>query len=85
MDSIQNYRAEIDDIDLQIAQLLEKRFEVVKNIGNYKRERNLPVQDLDRDDIVISNAINSLKSNTYSEEVRKVFSNLIWVSKGMQY
>jgi len=36
------YRKQIDEIDVQIIDLLAKRFEVVKKVGEYKKERNIP-------------------------------------------
>lgn len=43
--SLENYRKEIDEIDSQLITLLQKRFEVVKKVGIYKKEHNLkPLQ-----------------------------------------
>lgn len=40
-----NFRNQIDQIDDQLIELLAKRFEIVKQVGTYKKERNLaPLQ-----------------------------------------
>ena len=85
MTQLEKYREEIIEVDKQIAKFLEKRFEIVTNIGDYKREKNLPIQDLKRDEVVMKNAIDSLENNTYRKEVKKVFQNIILTSKSIQY
>ena len=85
MTQLEKYREEIIEVDKQIAKFLEKRFEIVTKIGDYKREKNLPIQDLKRDEIVMKNAIDSLENNTYRKEVEKVFQNIILTSKSIQY
>ena len=42
MQELQNYRESIDKIDIQIIELLSKRFEVVKKVGEYKKLHNIP-------------------------------------------
>lgn len=85
MTQLEKYREEIIEVDKQIAKFLEKRFEIVTKIGDYKREKNLPIQDLKRDEVVMKNAIESLENNTYRKEVEKVFQNIILTSKSIQY
>ena len=85
MTQLEEYREEIIEVDKQIAKFLEKRFEIVTKIGDYKREKNLPIQDLKRDEVVMKNAIDSLENNTYRKEVEKVFQNIILTSKSIQY
>ena len=85
MTQLEKYREEIIEVDKQIAKFLEKRFEIVTKLGDYKREKNLPIQDLKRDEVVMKNAIDSLENNTYRKEVEKVFQNIILTSKSIQY
>ncbi len=46
-------RQVIDEIDTEIMQLLDARFECVKKIGAYKQEHNLKVLDQKRETIVL--------------------------------
>lgn len=48
MKNLINFRKEIDRIDNAIIELLGKRIEVVKEIGKYKKSKNLPYLDLSR-------------------------------------
>ncbi|MGE4443906.1 MAG: chorismate mutase [Candidatus Altimarinota bacterium] len=42
MQELQIYRESIDEIDAQIITLISERFEVVKQVGEYKKLHNLP-------------------------------------------
>jgi len=39
---LEKYRHQIDEIDTKIIDLLAKRFEIVKKIWKYKKEKNIP-------------------------------------------
>ncbi len=70
---LKEYRKEIDGIDREIAELLEKRFDLVREIGRVKEKEGLPVADAARESEKI-NAIECFcKSNTapYVAEVLK--------------
>ena len=46
-------RNQIDQIDKEMAVLFEKRMKIVKQIGEYKKENNLPILDKKREEEVI--------------------------------
>ena len=46
-------RNQIDQIDEEMAVLFEKRMKIVKQIGEYKKENNLPILDKKREEEVI--------------------------------
>ena len=45
---LEEYRKQIDEIDKNIVELFAKRFEIVKQIGKFKKENNIPVVDNNR-------------------------------------
>lgn len=47
---LETLRQEIDSIDAQIFDLFEQRIAVAKQIGAYKKERDLAVLDFSRED-----------------------------------
>ena len=49
MNSLEEARKEINEIDRQMAELFEKRMKVCAEIGRYKRQRGLPVRDEGRE------------------------------------
>lgn len=45
-------RKQIDKIDEQMAKLFEERMNLVKQVGQYKKEHNLPILDKERENFV---------------------------------
>lgn len=60
-------REEIDNIDNEIIQLVAKRLSIAKEIAKIKKKNNLPVENKQREEEVIKNAINNLKANGYDD------------------
>ncbi|ARM76354.1 chorismate mutase [Acidianus manzaensis] len=52
MSEINDLRRQIEDIDDQIVKLIVSRFELVKKVGEIKKEKNLPVTDEKREEEV---------------------------------
>lgn len=81
---LNNARIEINKIDKEIVNLLEKRFNIVMEIGNYKKENNLPVYDAEREKIVIKNCISYLENKHYSKSIEDVFQQIMDSSKDLE-
>ena len=84
MSAIDDYRNRIDEIDKDITKLFEERMDTVINIANYKKDRNLPIFNRDREDEVIEKNVGYLKNSDYAEETRKFFISLMEVSRELQ-
>jgi chorismate mutase len=85
MENLETLRKEIDEIDKQLAVLIEKRLEIVTKVGAYKKENNIPIQDIKRDKAVINNALRNINDEKYNEYIKKVFNSIILISKSIQY
>lgn len=76
MKQLDDLRTELDEIDYEILNLLAKRFEKIKLIGELKKEKNIPVLQKNREKIVIDRAKNvALENNidpVYFEKIYKV-------------
>jgi chorismate mutase len=46
--TIQDERQKVDELDRQIIELLSKRFDIVRIIGNLKKESGIPALDQNR-------------------------------------
>ena len=46
---MEKFRKEIDKIDSEIANLLEKRFEICSEIGDFKSKNNIETEDKSRE------------------------------------
>jgi len=71
------YRKQIDEIDTQIIDLLAKRFEIVKKVGEYKKERNIPPLQPERWQQVLQTRKNLAKEKWLNPELIEKFWNLI--------
>ena len=55
MDELENLRRDIDGIDSQLVELFCRRMDVTRRVGEYKRERGVPVLDQARERQVLQN------------------------------
>lgn len=79
-----NARIEINKIDKEIVHLLEERFNLVVEIGKYKKENNIPIYDEEREKIVISNCINHLNNKEFSKQIVNIYKQIINSSKELE-
>ena len=77
-------RSEIDKIDKELVELLEKRMNVAKKVAEYKIQNNLPILNATREAEVIQKNVNRLENNEYSELTEKFFVNLMELSRSIQ-
>ena len=81
---IKELRNRIDKIDDQIFDLILKRFDHVKKIGNIKKEMNIPVVDKVREEIIIERLSEKLSTKINYKEIKKIISPIISISKDIQ-
>lgn len=77
-------RIEINAVDKEIVKLLEKRFNLVLQIGKYKKDNNLPVYDEDREKKVIENCENNLENNMYSKHIETIYKQIMNTCKELE-
>lgn len=77
-------RKEINNIDSEIVSLLERRFNVVLNVGQYKKENNLPVLDEEREKKVIKNCISKLNNKDFSKSVEEIYKQIMDSCKDLE-
>ena len=81
MELLEDYRVEIDKIDREITQLLEKRMNVAKAISKYKMENNMQIFHPDREKMVIEKNKGYLENKEYEELVESFYDNLMYLSR----
>lgn len=77
-------RLEINKLDKEIVRLLEKRFDLVREIGNYKRKHNLPIYDEDRERQVIESCLTFLENEEYSKFIDDIYLQIMKTCKDIQ-
>lgn len=71
---LQSLRLQIDKIDMQILNILHKRFSVVKEIGEFKKVSNLKPLDINRWNEVLKSRLEiSSKLNMSAVFTKKLF------------
>jgi monofunctional chorismate mutase len=81
---MEEYRKEINSIDEELVKLLERRFNVVLKIGEYKKENNLPIYDEKREKMVIENCISILENKNYSHNIEDVYKKIMDTCKDLE-
>ena len=79
-------REEIDSIDYKILDLLVERLEVCKDIGEYKKNFNLPITDSKREEELLEDRTNYLtKLGTNSRNlIESLYKTIMEESKKLQ-
>lgn len=80
--NIEDLRKNIDEIDEEIISLLEKRYKIVKSIGNYKKIHNIDIYDHKREKEIYLKIENKNIEN--KKEILKIFEEIIKISKEIQ-
>ena len=81
MEKILSLRRKIDEIDEQILRFLKERMEVVRSIGETKREHGIPIRDYEREDklyVILMRRASELGLNP--QRVKAVYREIIAMS-----
>lgn len=84
MSNLDDYRAEIDSIDKELAKLFEKRMNVVLKVAQYKKDNKMEIFQNGREDQVLDKAVNNLENKDYTKEIREFFNSTMEISRGLQ-
>lgn len=74
----------INRIDRELVELFEKRMEIVKRVGEYKRENNIPILNRNREEEVISQNIKHLKNKDLENETGEFLKDIMKISRALQ-
>lgn len=84
MDELKRYREEIDAIDRQLAQLFQRRMDVVDHVGRYKVARNMPVLDAKREQEVLAAKAALARDEAMSADLAALFESIMAISRRRQ-
>lgn len=71
---LEQLRDGINNIDHQLMELLDKRLELVKQVGAYKKENKLPIVDNDRQKFILEKANNFNNSGSIKKIYQQIFT-----------
>lgn len=81
---IKEYREQINSLDVQIVELIEKRMDVAAGIGREKKRLGLPVFDTAREEERIETVKSLTKNQEYKEHMAQIYRNLMDETKKME-
>lgn len=85
MDKLSELRFKIDQINSQILNLIIKRNQIARKIGEYKKEKNLPVNNFEREKEIYENIMASARRKGLNRNfVRRLFDLIFKQSKREQ-
>lgn len=77
-------RREIDAVDQQILKLLHARVRLVMQVGEYKRERGIPVYDPVRERQLLERLSRAAEPPLDGDTIRRVFERLVDESRRIE-
>lgn len=81
---ISDWRQRIDELDEQIVQLISKRAEAAKAIGDLKRNANLPVYEPGREQAVFDHVCSVNPGQLPDKEILHIYERIIDVMRTLQ-
>lgn len=81
---LEKYRAEIDNIDAALTELLERRIEAAREIGGFKRELDQPVTDAGREEEVLSRVCSRIKNIENVPYITRMWRQFMEISREVQ-
>ena len=84
MTRLEKDRQKIDEIDAQIAQLFEKRFETVRDVIAYKIENRLPILNSEREKEITEKNVARISDEDVKPYFEAWFKDLLALSKEFQ-
>ena len=84
MDDIEDWRKKIDEIDLKLVELLNRRSQCAIEIGRIKNKLNVEIYDPRREETVIDNVRNVSPGPLTKEAVQRLFERIVDESRRAQ-
>ena len=81
---LEDWRTEIDGIDLEIVRLLNRRARVVRKIGRLKARAGLPALDSSREERVLHNICRAEFGGLGDSAMRRIFIEILRESRRIQ-
>jgi len=82
---LEDYRREIDGLDVEILRLLNRRTAIVEKIGQVKEELSMPIYEPRREDQVFRNVLENNCGPLPAEAVKRLFERIIDEMRTLQH
>jgi len=81
---LEDLRRSIDAVDQQILKLVHERVRLVMQVGEYKRERGIPVYDPARERALLERLCKGAEPPLDPDTVRRIFERLVDESRRIE-
>lgn len=81
---IKKAREKIDKLDAELVKLFEQRMDIVTTIADYKKQHNLIIADINREQEIIRHVTKLLHNPVYSPQLIEFFECLMKITKMYQ-
>jgi chorismate mutase/prephenate dehydratase len=81
---LNEWRNEIDEIDAEIVNLINRRARVAQKIGILKAKAGLPIVDLEREEAILRRACADHQGILEKESIVRIFKRIIQESRQVQ-
>ena len=82
--NLDDYRAQMDEIDEELIRLLEKRMGVSCSIAEFKKRENIPTQDMGREQYKLYSVAEKTGNPLYKNYMKRVFEAILEQSRALQ-
>jgi chorismate mutase len=83
--ALSQQRTTIDELDLELLSLINRRAQCVTEIARLKREHNLPVSDEAREAAVLHTVVERNSGPLNAASLRRIFGSILAESRRLQY
>ncbi|WP_066504048.1 chorismate mutase [Abyssisolibacter fermentans] len=84
MSNLDKLRDEIDMIDKELVEILEKRMKIAMDVGKYKKENGLPILNKEREKQVLERISNYVEDDNLKKYILELFQSIMDESKELQ-
>ncbi|MEG0919714.1 MAG: chorismate mutase [Anaerovoracaceae bacterium] len=81
---LNDLRKEIDNIDVEMVKLFQKRMEISKEIGEYKSQKGLPILDKKREEEKIECITNLASNISFKKYLKELYNKIFQLSRDYQ-
>lgn len=82
---MEQYREIIDDLDNKIMELLVNRLLIVKDIGLYKKQNNIPVFDVKREQLIFDKIDKKYDNEDSNKFLKTIYAKMMVETKKIQH
>jgi chorismate mutase len=83
--ALRQKRSAIDELDLELLRLINRRAQTVAEIARLKRENSLPVSDEAREAAILNAVVERNPGPLNAASMRRIFGSILAESRRLQY